>query len=287
MNATLPNEVSANPDTIRVFSKDIKKRLIDLGATNVDAITITQGVSSYLQSLFNRLSTSNLSDPILFLGDFDLKFLLTFLSNDAFTKKYLLVFNDLKSNDVIKSKTALDADRTIRDVTDLGDNKNGLYMFSVLFRTHIKDAAVPRVDSYLIHTNNDVFESDYFKTSKDSSLFVKAKVNDRSDDRKSYTDSIFSSNRKMIPSKISPVIPSSYKLIPGTINSVPFMNGTPGTSKAHSKAHKYTLPSSTNGASSHLRTKTSVDSLIRDNDMKMSKYPILNFLLDSSRAERN
>lgn len=287
MNATLPNEVSANPDTIRVFSKDIKKRLIDLGATNVDAITITQGVSSYLQSLFNRLSTSNLSDPILFLGDFDLKFLLTFLSNDAFTKKYLLVFNDLKSNDVIKSKTALDADRTIRDVTDLGDNKNGLYMFSVLFRTHIKDAAVPRVDSYLIHTNNDVFESDYFKTSKDSSLFVKAKVNDRSDDRKSYTDSIFSSNRKMRPSKISPVIPSSYKLIPGTINSVPFMNGTPGTSKAHSKAHKYTLPSSTNGASSHLRTKTSVDSLIRDNDMKMSKYPILNFLLDSSRAERN
>lgn len=260
------------------------KRFSDGGATSQESDRIISAIFSYLELIANRnVGFVNVNQPIE-LVFYDFRFLYSLYTNDEFAKRFFSVYRDVVNHLITFSSLADENDHIIRESTGLNNGENGLYLYILNFDKNVMSAKISSATSFnIVNPGEDVFSKSLSTGSSIDSF--KSPVIPRSDDRRSYTDSVMSITPSL-PTEIDTTnLPDDYKNIKGTDSlSVPFLNGNPGSVAADrvrtSKSGVVKKDSINSTRSDVLDSSSSI------NVDGKSKFPVLDFILKTSRVRQ-
>lgn len=264
-----------------VITRDqLKKRFASGGASEKESGLIISAIFSYLEMVSSSITSQPFVDKVISLVFYDFRFLYSLYTDDSFARKFFSIYRDVQSKLITFSDQANLNDHIIRDSTGLGDGTNGLYLYILNFDKHMTTAVNSLRNEYTIENPGEsIFSLSNGRATKP--LFLKSPVVPRTDDRRSYTDSVMNASPAVPLLTDTSVLPDDYKYSSDTISddSVPFLNGQPGT-KSMSKIRT----SGSNPVKSDSSKQSDSQSRLERTDLK--EYPVLNFILSSSRARQ-
>lgn len=264
-----------------IITRDLlKKRFSDGGATTVESDRIISAIFSYLELVAGGSGSALTGLPIE-LVFYDFRFLYSLYTNDQFARQFFSVYRDVANHAITFSSSADENDHIIRESTGLNNGENGLYLYILNFNKNIMTAKLSLADSFTINNpGEDVFSKKLDSTDRMSNF--QSPIVPRTDDRRSYTDSVMNVTPQIGIVVDPATLPDDYKTIsPANANSVPFMNGSPGSVSADrirtsaSSVVRHPNNSNSKGLRSNSSSSVNIDST--------SKYPVLEFILKSTR----
>lgn len=251
----------------------------------------TKEANAIVGALFSYLHNVGLSFPpalpftaqLIKLAYFDFKFLHYLYFNDQFLQDFVSVFRDYNNPSIEYSEDTNIYNRRIRDLIGIEDRQNGLYPYILQYKSKsLEQLKSTELEFLIVNSETEAFNTPSTKSKID--LFMKADFQARTDDKQSFTDSIAQVNSKINIDTDSMSMPDDYKLKTNDpLYDVPFMNGTPGSNSSSKKSNSSNAIQldSVNVVNSYKKPVSS-SQLERDT---LSKYPVLNFLLNRSKRK--